>query len=832
MFCNVLASSLRNLAGARLYAAISIGGLAVAFAAAILIGVFVRDDLQTDRFIPGFADVWRLSITLTAPGETEVEHMAVARSDLAAFLKADFPQVKSAARLVATRPLLRNGQVQAVDKVYWADRSVFEVLPLPVLAGDLKGALARPDSLVLTRRLARKYFGRDDPVGETLTLEPAPLPPQPGVARPAPAPHPMRVAAVLQDLPPDTHLDTEAFASGLATFSSLTAFDRLPKSFGPRVYTYVRLAPGASGAALAAAMPAFGARHIDPRPLLGGRMTPVLTALTHIHYLPPAYSDMKAPGNRTATLAIAGVGVLIVLIAAINFVSLMSARSGRRAIEVGVRKAAGARRSQLMLQFLGESLIYAALSLASATVLAELLAPAMSAIVGRPVRPDYLHDLGLVAAILGVTAAVGLLAGLYPALVLSSFRPGLVLKGGPVAAGGGAGLRRTLATLQFAVLIALLVAATVIWRQTAFALAKGLDNGADHLLLVSGDPSCPPLRDRVRRLAGVVQASCASNIAVTGGSAPTDVVTAGGHTASLQMAPLDFGLMELEGQAPLAGRFLSETHPEDGLLQSGTGGDKQPPVVINATAVRSLGFASPAAAVGQIVRWQRLNPSRKGVGDDLFPRRASQIVGVVPDFSMQTIRQPVPPMIYYVDPGITTSGYLAVRVSGQDAAATLRRISQQGPALGTRRPLQLEFYSQIAQALYDDIVHQSRAVAAGAAIAVFIACLGLFGLAANAAERRTKEIGVRKAMGASSGGIVLLLLTSFTPPVLWANLIAWPVSWWSMDRWLSGFAYRIPLSPWFFLAASAAALAIAAATVAAHAVRAARAKPVEALRYE
>ena len=469
MFRIYLVTALRNLKRNRLYAAISIAGLAVAFAAAILIGVFVRDDLTTDRFIHGHADVYRLSINLVAPGQA-AERLAEARSDLAAFLKADFPQVSSVARLVPGQPILRHGQGEAVETVYWADPSVFEVLRLPVLYGDLKSALARPDGIVLTRRLARKYFGRDDPIGETLTLEPPPLPARFGGAS-GPAEHPMRVAAVLQDLPDNTHLDTEVFASGLAPFSRLAFYERLPKGFGPRAYTYLRLAPGASGANLAKALPAFAARHIDQRPLFGGRMQVDLTALTAIHDGPPADDQMKPPGNRTAILAIAIVGGLIVLIAAINFVSLMSARSGRRAVEVGVRKAAGARRGQLILQFLGESLIYAALSLALAAVLATLLSPWMSVVVGRPVRPDYAHDLGLVATILGVAVLVGLLAGFYPALVLSSFRPSVVLKGGPATAGGGVHLRRALVALQFAVLIALLASAAVISRQTAFALA-------------------------------------------------------------------------------------------------------------------------------------------------------------------------------------------------------------------------------------------------------------------------------------------------------------------------------------------------------------------------
>jgi putative ABC transport system permease protein len=268
------------------------------------------------------------------------------------------------------------------------------------------------------------------------------------------------------------------------------------------------------------------------------------------------------------------------------------------------------------------------------------------------------------------------------------------------------------------------------------------------------------------------------------------------------------------------------------VLLADPSADKQPSVVINAAAARRLGFATPAQAVGQTVRWRRLNPRRIGSGDDLNPARASQIVGVAPDFSMQSVRDPIRPTLYYVDPATTRSGFLAVKLTGENVAGTLRAIAQQGPAMGVRRPFVLRFYSQIAQALYADIVRQTAAVSASAVLAVLIACLGLFGLAVSTAERRVKEIGVRKAMGASTADIVGLLMLTFTRPVLLANLIAWPAAWWVMRYWLSAFAYRVALSPWYFLAGGGAAALIAALTVLGHSVRQARARPVHALRYE
>jgi putative ABC transport system permease protein len=822
MLRNMMLASLGNLARNRLYAAINIGGLAVALAAAILIGLFVRDDLTFDRFIPDFSQVYRLSITLQTP-QGAPERLAMARSDLAAFFKADFSQVRSIARLTPGRPLVRRGGIEAVDKVYWSDPSIFDVLPLPAYAGDPRMALTRPDGLVLTRRIARKYFGRDDVVGQNLDIEQ-----QIGAA--PPQTHRMLVTAVLQDLPDNTHLDTEIFASGLAPFSPLTAFERLPKSFGPRAYTYVRLAPDAKAESLIAALPVFGQRHIDLRPLFGGRMSVELTPLAAIHYQRLGETDMKSPGSRNATLAIAVIGGLIVLMAAINFVSLMTARAGRRALEVGVRKSAGASRAHITLQFLGEAVGYSLIALLLAIGLSEMMSPLTTAIVGRPIRPDYLHEPILLLVLGGFALVLGSLAGIYPALVMASFRAASVLKGGPVSAGGGS-LRQGLAVVQFAILIALVISALVIWRQSAFALGRDMDDGGDRRLQVSQLPDCLLMRDRVRRLPGVEQAACGS-LAISIGYAPTDVTTSSGRKVEIDMAPVDFGLMELHGLKPLAGRLPSQSHPLDAAMLSGPAADKQPSVVINTAAARKLGFTSPSQAVGQVIAWRRLNPLRTGAGDDIFAPRPSQIVGVVPDFSLQSVRDPIGPILYYVDPLSTRRDALAVKLTGQDVAGTLASIARQGPALGQKRPMVLRFYSQVAQTLYADIIGQTAAVGASAALAILIACLGLFGLAVFTAERRIKEIGVRKAMGAATPDIVGLLLKAFTRPVLLANLLAWPIAWWAMQRWLSGFAYHVVLSPWYFLAGGGAAALIAVLTVLGHCIGQARAKPVNALRYE
>jgi putative ABC transport system permease protein len=495
-----------------------------------------------------------------------------------------------------------------------------------------------------------------------------------------------------------------------------------------------------------------------------------------------------------------------------------------------VRKASGASWGHITLQFLGEAVIFSLAALLLAIALTELTAPLTEAIVGRPLQPDYLHHPVRLLAMGGIAVVVGLIAELYPALVMASFRAARVLKGGPAAWGGGRS-RLGLAVVQFAILIGLVISALVIGRQTGFALGKDMDDGGERRLQVSQAPNCLLLRDRVRRLPGVEQAAC-GNLAISIGYAPTDATTASGRKVEIDMAPVDFGLLELHGLKPLAGRLLSQSHPLDAVMLSGPAADKQPSVVINAAAARKLGFASPSQAVGQTIEWRRLNPLRTGAGDDIFAPRPSQIVGVVPDFSLQSVRDPIGPILYYADPLSTRRDALAVKLTGRDVAETLASIVRQGPALGQKRPLVLRFYSQLARARYADIIQQTAAVATSAALAVLIACLGLFGLAVFTAEQRVKEIGVRKAMGAATADIVGLLLKAFTRPVLLANLLAWPVAWWAMNRWLAGFAYHVGLSPWYFLAGGGAAVVVAVLTVLGHCIHQARAKPVHALRYE
>jgi putative ABC transport system permease protein len=818
MLRNHLATALRNLARNKFYAGITVLGLSLGFAAAILIALFVRDEFGYDRFIPGYQDAYLVTIRFKTP-TTAWSNSNNTEVWTAPLLKAQFPEIQDATRLAKAYfpPLVQRGQVKIAEQQFmWADPNVFRVLPLPVLAGDLQTALDTPDGLVLTRAMARKYFGADAPLGATLLIDG----------------HPMRVTAVIRDLPSNTHLIGDVFGSGLAAFSGLKTREQINGvgDFSHNTWTYVRLKPGTPPGSIEQRLPRFLSTRMPIQPALeasAGKLDQSLhlLPLSDIHLWPTNSGSMKPGGDRQVIAAIALVGVLIVAIAAINFVTLMTARANRRAVEVGVRKAMGARRRDLIFQFLGEAMLYVLLSMVVAVSLAELLLPAANGLLQRTMAFNYVGDPSLAAAILGVALIVGLLAGLYPAFILSAFRPAAVLKGGRSAGGGSPWVRQGLVVAQFAVLVGLIIVTVTVARQTWFAINDSLRVDKAQVLLAGVSPCTDNFRDRVRALPGVKAAACASAF-VLNFSDSFDAVRVGDHSANIDSAGVDFGFFEVFGVKPLAGRLFQQDRPTDDLHADPAATTS---IVLNESAVRKLGFATPEAAIGQTAYWHgpvRLAQNNRGYGP-------AQIIGVVPDFSFSGPRTAIPPSFYYIGPKeAAISMALVAKLDGRRIPETLAGIDRIWADVGDGKPIIKAFVDQLMALRLLDSLIQGAVIAICAGLALFIACLGLFALSAYTAEQRTKEIGVRKAMGAGTGDILRLLVWQFTKPVLWANLIAWPIGWWLMDRWLSGFAYHVDLNPLTFVFAAAAAVLIAWATVAGQAYLVARSKPVAALRYE
>jgi putative ABC transport system permease protein len=816
MWRNYLSAALRNLSRNRLYASMNIVGLAIGLAAAIFAGLYVREELSYERFIPGYENIYRVSMTRQTPG-TAAAPFSTAYYRVAEWLESDFPEIEAISRLWIFRKALRHGEFEAQQPVGFADQEFFRVFTLPTIAGDLASALSTPDSIVLTRQAARKYFGEDAPIGKTLELDRGAV---------------MRVTAVIEDLPSSTHLNFTVIASSASLLQELT---KLPE-FNVRkfeAHTYFSLNPNASIHALSERMTTLIDRHQRFPP--GIQLQLDVQPIADIHLKSQAQFPLKAPGDLETVYAITAVGILIIVIAGINYVNLMTSRGSQRAVEVGVRKVAGARRRDLMLQFIGESLIYVALAMLVAIAAVELLMPSFNALLDRSpgdsstptISFEYWRDPVLALTLIASVLVIGIAAGFYPAMVLSAFRPINTLKAGIVRSAGSFKVRQLLVILQFGVLVLLILATAVIHRQTQFALHEGLRIDRNQVLLVTFRDAKvrQGFQQALREVAGV-EAVTSSHTAPTNlGTIQLSAERAGGERAALQFTPVDFNFHEFYGLRPLAGRLFSRERGTDAVpanaasaTSTGTGAT-QLSLIVNESTVRALGFSTPEESVGQTIKIKEWSPNLQYV-----------IVGVIPDFPVDSLRVPIQPTVYFVDQNRLT--LISARLNGHLLPDTLARIDQLWQRMGEPRPIERQFLDEYYEFLYSDVTQQARLINSFAVIALIIATLGLFGLSVFSAQQRTKEVGIRKAMGAGTREIMGLLLWQFTRPVLVATILALPLGDWLMQRWLNGFAQRASLDGWLLVATGTVAVLIGTLTVAAHVYFVARWRPVAALRYE
>jgi putative ABC transport system permease protein len=799
LFRSCLAAALRSLARSRMYSAISVFGLAIGLCAAILVGLIVRNETSYDHFLPGYERIYLAGALLLPTGHPGM-YTYDSPSWIAAPMQQRFSAVEAVTRVATADVELKHGVIAAREKISWADPNVFDVLHFPTLAGDLQSALRRPDSIVITRSIARKYFADDDPVGSSIMVS---------------GEHPMTITAVIGDLPVhNSQFETAIFASGTSSYSDLTRLenDPLNRPDSPRitvdVRTYFRLAPGASVPELQRAMPEFF-DSVRPARLMpvGVHLTLNLVRIDQVHL-----SAGLNPGVESRLLMIVIIGILILLIAAVNFVNLTTARAARRALEVGIRKAAGAGRFPLMVQFLGEALIYTIIAGALALMGVELLLPAVNSFLQTGAIFDWWRDPLQVVWIAVGALILALLAGSYPAFLLSAFNPVAVLKA-RVSRPRGNMLRLLLVGAQFAVLIGLIISAGVVYEQRQYATHDALRVNTDQVLVLR--TACThTLEDRLRALEGVRGVACSSPALLTNDSFGNYTLKDGSVTA-MDIIDIEPGALEILGVKARAGRLPVPLKNEP------------PGLLINEAAARRLGFQTPAAAIGQFLPIT-----------DAPQMTAIPVAAVVPDFNVDSINQAVRPTVYTPIETLSRrftsdSGVLVnVKLTGSATPQTLVAIDQLLTREHPAAPVDRQFLDNYVQSLYLSVQRQEQALGISAAVAVMIACLGLVGLSASLAERRTKEIGIRKAMGAHTADILRMLLWQFTRPVLVSMGAAWVVAGFVMNRWLHGFAYHVELDAWLMVGAAGAGLIIALATVSTHCYLIARARPVAALRYE
>jgi len=781
----------RNLAANRLLSAIAVAGLVIGLAGAILMALVARIPLTYNHIVPGHERTYIAVSVVSGPGMAP-DYQQASPAGAAALIKANVPEVEAAARLLEAEVELRRGGAAHKETIYWADPEYFDLVRLPVLAGDLASALRSGHGLVMTEGMARKHFGRADALGETIDV----------------AGQPMVLRAVIADLPPGgTDLAAGIFASGLAARSGLALMQAdAPGSFSITVRTYIRLRAGASARKARDAIQPAIAGLVPPPVRSAYRLEPVRIDRLALH-------EGFHPGARERLVIGSLVAVLVLLIATANFVNLSVALAGRRRREIGVRKANGAGRGHIAGQFLAEAVLTVLLATILALAAAEWLLPVLNGFLETQARLDYAADPALLLWLLSGALLLGLAAGAYPAFLLSSLPPVATLRDSGAAVAGGGLVRSALVTGQFAILIGLIIATAVVHQQRLFAMREALRMDIDQVLTVTAP--CPPaFVAESSKLPGVRAVSCSSQSLLSGNTfAPIDWK---GDRVMVDIVSALPGIFALYGVRPVAGSLAAL--PREGQ-------EKGSRVIINEAAVRAFGFASPSAAIGQALPYS----SSGSPGED----GQSQVVAVVPDFAFQSVETPIEPTLYLPEPpGQFDTGLVSIKLAGEHVPETLARIDRLWRTTGNEGQIERAFVSEHIERLYRGLERNTLLFAIFSALAIFLACLGLVGLSLSAAQRRTKEIGIRKALGASTSQILALLLWQLSRPVLLANLIAWPIAWWLMRRWLNGFAERIPLQPWLFPAAGVVALALALSSVGMLAYLVARQKPVHALRYE
>ena len=814
MFRNYLLTAIRNITRHKLYSFINIAGLAVALACAIFIILFIEDELSFDKWVPDSANVYRAELSIYFPDQPPIVSTS-SPFPLGPAMKAELPEVTAETQITPQNSTVQVGGRQFSERINVVDPDFFSVIALPLVEGSAASAFTQPESIVLSQTAARKYFGDADPLGKIVTVD---------------GKHPLTVSGVMRDLPHNTQLDGDLFFPNISKADQTTQDDKT-QWFSFHGYTYIRLAPGADVARVGQKTQQIFARHIPTDVVTAVHMRADQMVKARIvrfadaHLTSDKLGAMKPGGSWTTIYGFVAIAALIVLIACFNFMNLATARATMRAREVSLRKVMGAKRRQLVVQLLGESVLMALLAVVLALALVEILLPAYDSFIGRPIRLHYLSDWPLTLGIFLVAVLSGLLGGVYPALILSGFRPATTLKTNASGQSGPGLLRTVLVVLQFAISIGLGIAALVVFAQIRYARDIDLGFSHDNIVVIGGGSD--PVMTSAAADSFVHTLDADPNIAgaARSGAVPFEMNDSRSN-ASVRSNPQGFTvrMIDISPEVPavydmqlIAGRFLSRargadlsnSHDMQNEVAAGSN------IVIDAMAARMFGF-SPAGAIGKTIK----------IGS-----KPVTIVGVIQNALFHAAQDAPIATVYYFNPIIRLDSF-SVRLKGGHVPEALAAIDRTWKRFAPTVAIRRHFLDDMFDKLFAAEEQEGAMFGLFVGIAISIACLGLFGLAAFTAERRTKEIGVRKVFGARTRDIVRLLLWQFSIPVLLANAIAWPIAWYYLHNWLENFAFRIDLGLVYFLLAGLVALLIAWITVISHAVRVARANPVHALRYE
>lgn len=795
MLKNYLKLAFRYLIRKKTFSFINIFGLTIGLVSCILIGLFIADELSFDTFQQKAPRIARVTSELSSTGI--LRDFAFTGTRVGPRFKSIFPAIEEFTHVFVGRTIVSNGITHFEENNFlYADSSFFRIFSFPILKGDPNALIAK-DNIVLTATTAKKYFGQEDPIGKTLRIADS---------------KDYRVAAIVADPPENSQLQ----------FDFVARFDNLQKpdewqtanwltylllkddqSFGPleqRVNTYmqspaIRTETGMQGTD-------YLIYHLEP--------------LTRVH-LYSKLDGFTANGSISTVYVLMIIAILILAIACFNYTNLAIAQSTSRIGEIGVRKVLGAAKSQIFIQFTGESLLIAFLALILAFAISIQLLPMFDSIAGKHLSWTYLTHVGPLSALIIAGILIGLLAGLYPALVLSNSRLISILRSGFRISGGQGGLRRSLVVLQFAISLFLIITTMVILQQMSYIRHKDLGFDRDHVVVIPIDRNIHDryntVKNAIAQLPGVVNISGSYNLPVSVGW-QDDISAYNGKEkvpVSVHAIPTDLHFIETMNMHLLAGRDFT---PLD--LPENTWKDSTQPLyrfILNESAISKIGW-TPEQAIGK-----RVDKNQPGI-----------VVGVVRDFNFTTMRDPIGPLVLFPDTGYVH--YLLVRINGAQLSTQLNRMQTTWKDIVANRPFSYHFLDEDYNRLYEADQRTGQLFALFSGLAIFLALLGLFGLAAISTVQRTKEIGIRKVLGADMFNISLLLARNFLLLIIIAFGIATPLAWLATASWLNNFSYRIALPVWTFPIAGIAVLVVAFATVSFHALRAARMNPATSLKTE
>jgi len=794
MLGNYLKIAVRNIIKHKGASFLNVLGLSIGIAACILIFLYVQFELSYDRYHKNGERIYRIG--------QEIAYLdartAATSAPLAEALVTEFPEIESAARMrnIDESIVSLDDKGFLEEKIFWADPQIFDLFSFDFLSGDPKEALIDPFSVVISERTALKYFGREDPIGKVLTcnirakdLE-------------------MVITGVYKNMPPNSHFSADL----MVPFETQEKIFKGILSWGNNAFnTYVLLHQDADPEALEAKFAST-----DFSKYSGGYSLHdyFLQPMLDIHLRSQLSLEMEAQGDIKTVMLFSFIALLILIIACINAMNLATARAAFRVKEVGLRKVVGAQRSQIIRQFLGESLVFAILAFVAALAIVLIALPAFAAFVERQIPFNPFSNLPLLGMLISLVILTGILSGGYPAFALSSFRPvSLFRKVGSLRT-KGLSLRNILVVFQFAVSIIMIISTLVAHNQLRLLRNRDMGYNRDHIVVLPIldarlDANIETLRTELKRNPRILHASSSSSL-LNNVRTRLDADYPGkteDEKLSFYTVDTDHEFIDLYGMKIVLGRNFSTDFPSD---QTGA-------FLINETGWKALGWENPI-----------------GMEFKLIGNRRGSIVGIVSDFHIQSMSQPIGLLAVYLKPSTQSwqRRYLAIKIRPENIQGTLNDIQKTMNRFAPGYPFEYSFFDDVFDQTFRADQKMGSLFRTFALIAILIACLGLFGLSSFSTERRTKEIGIRKILGASIPGIVMLLGREFLKWVLLANVIAWPIGYFVMNKWLENFAYRTRLSADIFLLSSLLAFVIAAFTVGFQTFKSANSNPVDSLRYE